>query len=103
MSLKLFQSDEGTAIRLLSAIHVGRCVPVYRKISDIRPKQLRELLHRVLGDLPDDAIKENLPGGFAPATEADRTRRRLCGKFIFRRQKHRLMNTSARAARRIAA
>ena len=45
----------------LSAIHVGRCVPVYRKISDIRPKQLREILHRVLAALSDGAIGENLP------------------------------------------
>jgi ATP-dependent DNA helicase RecG len=45
----------------LSAIHVGRCVPVYRKISDIRPKQLREIIHRVLAALPDSAIEENLP------------------------------------------
>lgn len=45
----------------LAAIHVGRCVPVYRKISDIRPKQLREILHRILDALPDAAIAENLP------------------------------------------
>ena len=45
----------------LAAIHVGRCVPVYRKISDIRPKQLRELIHRVLAALPDSAIPESLP------------------------------------------
>src|SRR2546421_2025452 len=32
----------------LYAIHVGRCVPVYRKINEIRPKQLREIIHRVL-------------------------------------------------------
>src|SRR5438552_10264127 len=34
------ESDDPT----LSAIHVGRCVPVYRKINDIRPKQLREII-----------------------------------------------------------
>jgi ATP-dependent DNA helicase RecG len=45
----------------LAAIHVGRCVPVYRKISDIRPKQLREIIHRVLTALPESAILENLP------------------------------------------
>ena len=44
-----------------SAIHVGRCVPVYRKISDFRPKQLREILHRVLKALPDSAFAETLP------------------------------------------
>ncbi len=45
----------------LAAIHVGRCVPVYRKIGDIRPKQLRELIHRVLAALPDSGIAETLP------------------------------------------
>src|SRR6059058_1966394 len=32
----------------LAAIHVGRRVPVYRKVSDLRPKQLREIIHAVL-------------------------------------------------------
>jgi len=45
----------------LSAIHVGRCVPVYRKINDIRPKQLREIIHRVFALLSDAAIAETLP------------------------------------------
>src|SRR5207253_2095860 len=45
----------------LAAIHVGRCVPVYRKLNDIRPKQLREIVHRILKALPDTAITETLP------------------------------------------
>lgn len=45
----------------LAAIHVGRCVPVYRKLNDIRPKQLREILHRVLAAISDSAIPETLP------------------------------------------
>ena len=45
----------------LAAIHVGRCVPVYRKIGDIRPKQLREIIHHVLASFPEKAIVENLP------------------------------------------
>src|ERR1041385_1623420 len=45
----------------LAAIHVGRCVPVYRKINEVRPKQLREVIHRVLNALPDSAIAETLP------------------------------------------
>jgi ATP-dependent DNA helicase RecG len=45
----------------VAAIHVGRCVPVYRKIGDIRPKQLREIMHHVLASLPENAIGENLP------------------------------------------
>ena len=57
---KVTEADEDPS---LSAIHVGRCVPVYRKISDIRPKQLREILHRVLNALPEAAIEENLSAG----------------------------------------
>src|SRR5437773_5261445 len=45
----------------LAAIHVGRRVPVYRKISDLRPKQLREIIHAVLKAIPDAAIGETLP------------------------------------------
>ena len=45
----------------IAAIHVGRCVPVYRKINEVRPKQLREVIHRVLTALPDFAIAESLP------------------------------------------
>jgi ATP-dependent DNA helicase RecG len=52
---------DGNADLSVSAIHVGRCVPVYRKISDIRPKQLREIIHRVLAALPESAIRENIP------------------------------------------
>src|SRR5437764_2674225 len=44
----------------LTGIHVGRCVPVYRKISDLRPKQLREIIHGLLTAIPDD-ISETLP------------------------------------------
>jgi len=68
-SLKVSKPDELEVIAdndaegdpALAAIHVGRCVPVYRKISEIRPKQLREIIHRVLGSLPESAIGENLP------------------------------------------
>lgn len=54
------EHDENTDAAL-AAIHVGRCVPVYRKIGDIRPKQIRELMHRVLAALPDSEIAETLP------------------------------------------
>ncbi len=59
--LEVISDTEGNGDPALSAIHVGRCVPVYRKTSDIRPKQLREILHRVLKELPDSAIAETLP------------------------------------------
>jgi ATP-dependent DNA helicase RecG len=45
----------------LAAIHVGRRVPVYRKLGESRPKQLREIMHRVLAAIADDAIPETLP------------------------------------------
>lgn len=52
---------EAASDATLAAIHVGRYVPVYRKINEVRPKQLRELLHRILAALPDSAIPETLP------------------------------------------
>ncbi len=55
------KSDVESEDPSLAAIHVGRCVPVYRKVNDIRPKQLREIIHRVLKALPDEAIAETLP------------------------------------------
>jgi ATP-dependent DNA helicase RecG len=45
----------------LAAIHVGRCVPVYRKLDDVRPKQLREMIHAALKSIPAEAIAETLP------------------------------------------
>jgi ATP-dependent DNA helicase RecG len=45
----------------LVAIHVGRCVPVYRKLGDFRPKQLREIIHRILTSIPDKSIPETFP------------------------------------------
>ena len=79
--LEVISSDDGEVDPVLSAIHVGRCVPVYRKIGDIRPKQLREILHRVLAELPDDAIKENLPRDL-------RQRQKLVGRAVALRQIH---------------
>lgn len=59
--LEVISDDAAHGDPSLSAIHVGRCVPVYRKLNDIRPKQLREVLHRVLAALPDSAVTETLP------------------------------------------
>ena len=44
-----------------SAIHVGRRVPVYRRLNDLRPKQLREIIHTALSLIPDEQIVETLP------------------------------------------
>ena len=46
----------------MGAIHVGRNVPVYRRLSDLRPKQLREIIHAALAAIPDETIEETLPG-----------------------------------------
>jgi ATP-dependent DNA helicase RecG len=59
--LEVISGDEEDGDPLLAAIHVGRCVPVYRKINEVRSKQLREAIHRVLTALRDSAIAENLP------------------------------------------
>jgi ATP-dependent DNA helicase RecG len=45
----------------LTAIHVGRRVPIYRKLGDFRTKRLREIVHEVLGRLSNKAIEETLP------------------------------------------
>ncbi|MGZ8848209.1 MAG: ATP-dependent DNA helicase RecG [Pyrinomonadaceae bacterium] len=45
----------------LKAIHVGRRVPVYRRLNDMRPKQLREVIHAALAAISDKAIGETLP------------------------------------------
>lgn len=45
----------------LKAIHVGRRVPVYRRLNELRPKQLREVIHAALTAISDKAIGETLP------------------------------------------
>ncbi|HYO92502.1 MAG TPA: hypothetical protein VEQ40_12735 [Pyrinomonadaceae bacterium] len=44
-----------------AAIHVGRRVPVYRKLGEFRAKRLREIMHAVLSRVDDDSIEETLP------------------------------------------
>lgn len=54
--------DEGTETDpALAAIHVGRRVPIYRKLGDFRTKRLREIVHEVLARLPDRSFEETLP------------------------------------------
>ncbi len=45
----------------LAAIHVGRRVPVYRKLGEFRSKRLREIVHETLARLPNKAFTETLP------------------------------------------
>jgi ATP-dependent DNA helicase RecG len=53
--------DEDASDPGLAAIHVGRRVPVYRKLGEFRAKRLRELVHAVLAQLDDESITETLP------------------------------------------
>lgn len=45
----------------LAAIHVGRRVPIYRKLGEFSSKRVREIVHAALALLPDSAITETLP------------------------------------------
>jgi ATP-dependent DNA helicase RecG len=45
----------------LAAIHVGRRVPIYRKLGEFRTKRLREIIHEVLARLSARVIEETLP------------------------------------------
>jgi ATP-dependent DNA helicase RecG len=55
------EEDEGNADPALAAIHVGRRVPVYRKLGEFRAKRLREIMHETLSRIEDEAITETLP------------------------------------------
>jgi ATP-dependent DNA helicase RecG len=46
---------------LLAAIHVGRRVPVYRKLGEFPAKRMREIMHAVLARIHDAEITETLP------------------------------------------
>src|SRR5919205_1964926 len=63
----------------LAAIHVGRRVPVYRKLGEFRTKRLREIVHAVLSKLDDGAFEETLPPELIQrqrlASRAEATRR----------------------------
>jgi ATP-dependent DNA helicase RecG len=54
-------SDEEISDPALAAIHVGRRVPIYRKLGDFRTKQLREIVHAILQKLDDESFAETLP------------------------------------------
>src|SRR4029079_3677976 len=55
------QSEENLPDPALAAIHVGRRVPVYRKLGEFNSKRVREIVHAVLTLLNDKAIEETLP------------------------------------------
>ena len=53
--------EANTSDPALAAIHVGRRVPVYRKLGDFNSKRVREIVHAVLSKLDDKDIVETLP------------------------------------------
>jgi ATP-dependent DNA helicase RecG len=53
--------DDDSYDPTLTAIHVGRRVPVYRKLGDFPSKRIREIIHDILAQLPDDSIPDTLP------------------------------------------
>jgi len=53
----------------LAAIHVGRRVPVYRKLGEFNSKRVREIVHAVLSLLDDKAIAETLPADLRHRTK----------------------------------
>ena len=55
------QSEENQPDPTLAAIHVGRRVPVYRKLGEFNSKRVREIVHAVLALLSDKDIEETLP------------------------------------------
>ncbi len=65
--------DEETADPTLAMIHVGRRVPIYRKLGEFGSKRIREIIHAALSLLPDSAITETLPAEL-------RRRRKLIGR-----------------------
>lgn len=71
-----FEADPATA-----AIHVGRLVPIYRKIGDFSSKQLRGIIHSVLRSISDNDISETLPPDL-------RDRQRLIGRAQAFREVH---------------
>lgn len=56
-----FDEEEAVDDPATAAIHVGRRVPVYRKLGEFRVKRLREIMHAVLSRIDDASIEETLP------------------------------------------
>jgi ATP-dependent DNA helicase RecG len=73
--------DEDAGDPVLAAIHVGRRVPVYRKLGEFRSKRLREIVYAVLAQLDDASVTETLP-------EDLRTRHKLIGRAEALRRIH---------------
>src|ERR1700754_716652 len=55
------QSEENVSDPSLALIHVGRRVPVYRKLGPFNSKRVREIVHAVLATIDPQTIEETLP------------------------------------------
>ncbi|HKV35232.1 MAG TPA: ATP-dependent DNA helicase RecG [Pyrinomonadaceae bacterium] len=55
------QSEENVSDPALALIHVGRRVPVYRKLGPFNSKRVREIVHAVLATLDPQTVEETLP------------------------------------------
>ncbi len=75
------QSEENQPDPALAAIHVGRRVPVYRKLGEFNSKRVREIVHAVLSLLNDKAMEETLPADL-------RHREKLIGRATALREIH---------------
>ena len=65
----LEESEENQPDPALAAIHVGRRVPVYRKLGEFNSKRVREIVHAVLSLLNDKEIEETLPADLRHRTK----------------------------------
>jgi len=54
-------AEEESSDPALAAIHVGRRVPIYRKLGEFSSKRVREIMHAALALLSNSAIPETLP------------------------------------------
>ena len=75
------QTEENRPDPTLAAIHVGRRVPVYRKLGEFNSKRVREIVHAVLSILEDNSIEETLPADL-------RQRSKLIGRAQALREIH---------------
>jgi ATP-dependent DNA helicase RecG len=60
-TVDLEQSEENVSDPALAAIHVGRRVPVYRKLGPFNSKRVREIVHALLAGVEPKTIDETLP------------------------------------------
>lgn len=63
------ETEENLPDPALAAIHVGRRVPVYRKLGEFNSKRVREIVHAVLSLMNDKAIEESLPADLRHRTK----------------------------------